>query len=308
MRVDYMQRQEMGKLPNTTCQPRSPLWIFALVLAITFAVEGAIMLVLPFLPPWSRVTVIQGLFDASILTLVMAPVLWLLVVKPLRQLLESRGQLLHSLFESQEQERSRIARDLHDEIGQQLTALLVGLGTVESAKDLQSAQQLAHDLRKVGATAHEEVRRLVRGLRPGVLEELGLAAAIERLCEDFENAHGVTVRLETPAAADCSHSLPLETTLYRILQESLTNVARHAQASTVAVKLMRTGDMITLSVKDDGRGIRNPAHKSTTPGRAGRGLDSIRERALMLQGDCIILNAEDGGSLIQVTIPAPTKS
>ena len=109
-------------------------------------------------------------------------------------------------FESQEQERSRIARDLHDEIGQQLTALLVGLGTVESAKDLQSAQQLAHDLRKVGATAHEEVRRLVRGLRPGVLEELGLAAAIERLCEDFEQVHGVTVRLEAPAAADANNS------------------------------------------------------------------------------------------------------
>jgi signal transduction histidine kinase len=238
----------------------------------------------------------------------MAPVLWLLVVKPLRRLLESRGQLLHSLFESQEQERSRIARDLHDEIGQQLTALLVGLGTVESAKDLQSAQQLAHDLRKVGASAHEEVRRLVRGLRPGVLEELGLAAAIERLCEDFENAHGVPVRLETPAAADCAQSLPVETTLYRILQESLTNVARHAQASSVAVTLVRTGDTITLSVEDDGRGIHNTAHKSTTPVRAGHGLDSIRERALMLQGDCTILNAEDGGSLIQVTIPAPTKT
>jgi two-component system sensor histidine kinase NreB len=297
----------MHKLPLTIWTPTSPLWIFGLVLAITFSVEGAIMLLLPFVPAWSRASLIQGLVDASILTLIMAPVLWLLVVKPLRQLSESRGQLLHSLFESQEQERSRIARDLHDEIGQQITALQVGLGSVESAKDLQSAQQLAHDLRKVGATAHEEVRRLARGLRPGVLEELGLAAAIERLCEDFENIYGVTVRLEAPAAAYCENSLPLETTLYRILQESLTNVARHAQASSVAVALTRTGDVITLCVEDNGHGIRDTARGSATPGRRGQGLDSIRERALMLQGDCTIRNAEGGGSLIQVTIPAPKK-
>jgi signal transduction histidine kinase len=217
---------------------------------------------------------------------------------------ESRGQLLHSLFERQEQERARIARDLHDEIGQQLTALLVGLGTVESAKDLQSAQQLAHDLRKVGGTAHEEVRRLARGLRPGVLEELGLIAAIERLCEDFEQVHGVTVRLKIPAAADKKLSMPVETSLYRILQESLTNVARHAQANSVNVTLARTADMVTLTVEDDGRGMHDTSYGMSSPGRRSLGLDSIRERALMLQGECIIRDAEGGGLLVQVTLPA----
>jgi len=295
----------MDKLPITAWTPKSPLWIFALVLVITFSVEGAIMLLLPFLASWSRTSLFQGPVDASVLTLVMAPVLWLLVVKPLRSLLESRGQLLHSLIQSQDQERSRIARDLHDEIGQQLTAVLVGLGSVESAKDLQSAQQLAHDLRKVGATAHDEVRRLARGLRPGVLEELGLAAAIERLCEDFEQVHGVTVRLEAPAAAYGRLSLPLETSLYRILQESLTNVARHAQANSVAVTLTRNGDMITLSVEDDGCGMRHTTQGSSSPARRGLGLDSIRERALMLQGECTIRDAESGGLLVQVTLPAP---
>ena len=112
----------------------------------------------------------------------------------------------------------------------------------------------------------------MRGLRPGVLEELGLVAAIERLCEDFENSYGVTVRLKAPAAADCEHSLPLETTLYRILQESLTNVARHAQANSVNVTLTRTGDMITLSVEDDGHGMHHTAHGSTTPGRRWPGI------------------------------------
>jgi signal transduction histidine kinase len=294
----------MDKLPITNWTPRSPLWIFGLVLVITFTVEGAIMLLLPLFPAWSRMPLLQGILDASILTLVMALVLWFLVVKPLRRLSEARGQLLHSLLESQEQERSRIARDLHDEIGQQLTALLVGLGTVESAKDLQSAQRLAQDLRKVGGTAHEEVRRLARGLRPGVLEELGLVAAIERLCEDFEQVHGVTVRLKVAAEANGKLSLNVETSLYRILQESLTNVARHAQANSVNVTLTRNGDMVTLTVEDNGLGMHDTSYGLSTPGRRSLGLDSIRERALMLQGECIIRNAESGGLLVQVTLPA----
>src|SRR5690606_15827766 len=100
--------------------------------------------------------------------------------------------------------------------------------------------------------------------------------------------YGATVLLEAPAAADCEQSLPLETALFRILQESLTNVARHAQANSVAVSLTRTGDLIRLSVEDDGRGMCHTARGSTMPGRTGQGLESIRERALMLQGDLTI--------------------
>ena len=260
------------------------------------------MLLLPGLPNWMRNPLVQGVLDAAILTLVMAPVIWWLVVKPLRRLSESRGQLLHSLFQAQEQERSRIARDLHDEIGQQLTAILVGLGTVESAKDLQSARQLANDLRKVGATAHEEVRRLARGLRPGVLEELGLVSAIERLCEDFQQLHGVAVRLEVPEASFGKHSLPVETSLYRILQESLTNVARHAQASSVDVTLTRSGNLITLSIADDGCGMKSDSEVQFSHERRSLGLESIRERAEMLHGECLIDSAAQGGVLIQVTV------
>ncbi len=249
------------------------------------------MVLLSLFPAWSRIPLLQGMLDASLLTLVMAPIIWWLVVKPLRRLSESRGHLLHS-------------RDLHDEIGQQLTALLVGLGTVESAKDLQTAQQLAQDLRKVGGTAHEEVRRLARGLRPGVLEELGLFAAIERLCEDFEQVHGVNVRLKLSAAASGQLSLPVEISLYRILQESLTNVARHAHANSVNVTLIRARDMVTLTVEDDGCGMHDTSYGLSAPGQRSLGLDSIRERALMLQGECTICNAQGGGLLVHVTLPA----
>jgi signal transduction histidine kinase len=292
----------MSNLPITAWTPKAPLRIFALVLVLTFAVEGAIMLLLPLFPTWSHSPQFLGVVDATILTLIMAPVIWLLVVKPIQLLAKSREYLLHSLFQAQEQERSRIARDLHDEIGQQLTAMQVGLGTIEAAKDLQAAKQLARDLRKVGATAHEEVRRLSSGLRPGVLEELGLVVALERLCEDFEQHSSLKVRRSVSTEVGDNLTLPMETALYRILQESLTNVAKHAGASVVEVTLRREGETLILSVADDGHGIEPKSNDTQGSERSGLGLDFIRERVQMLQGICKIGRSELGGALIKVTI------
>lgn len=296
----------MNRFPHTAWAPLAPLKVFGLVLLTTFTVEGCIMFLLQYLPNWSRTQLAQGAIDASILTLVMAPVIWWLVIKPLRRLSDSRRELLHAFFAAQELERSRIARDLHDEIGQQLTALLVGLGTMEAAPDLLMAKKLAHDLRQVGATAHEEVRRLATGLRPGVLEDLGLIAAVERLCEDFEQAHSVTVQLEESGAIGVL-SLPVETCLYRILQEALTNVARHAKARSVKVSLARVGKMVILSVLDDGCGLQVVSQKPSRQGNLGLGLKSIRERAEMLHGDCVIRSVNGRGTLIEIRIPLPEK-
>jgi signal transduction histidine kinase len=294
----------MNRFPTTAWTPLAPLKVFVLVLLTTFAVEGCIMFLLQYLPHWWRTQLAQGFIDASILTLVMAPVIWWLVVKPLRRLSDSRRELLHAFFAAQELERSRLARDLHDEIGQQLTALLVGLGTLETTQDLAAAKKLAHDLRKVGATAHEEVRRLTKGLRPGVLEDLGLAAAVERLCEEFEQIHGIPVELVTSSNIDLL-SLPVEVALYRILQESLTNVARHAQATSVNVSLVRVGNSVTLSVIDDGCGLQESEDETSTSQMFRLGLKSIRERAEMLHGNCIIRSAGGKGMHLEVSIPRP---
>jgi len=281
----------------------TPTRIFVLVLLLTFAVEGTIMLLSPALPEQVRTSALVGIVDASLLTLVMAPAIWWLVVKPLRRLSEWRGHLLHLLFDAQEHERARISRDLHDEVGQQLTALLMGIGTIETAKDLPTAHAVAHDLRAIGASAHEEVRRLARGLRPGVLEELGLATAIERLCEDFERNHAVTVRLVAPPTACAGLSRPVETSLYRILQESLTNAGRHAAATSVEVILAKDANAVTISIHDDGRGISEEATEGPSTGRQSMGLDSIRERAQMLQGECQIDSPQAGGTHVRVRIP-----
>ena len=292
----------MNKLPIIAWRPISSLWIFALILVSTFVGEVAIMLLLANLPAWSKKPLFQALLDASILTLVMAPTIWWLVVKPLRLLSDSRAHLLHSLFQAQEQERSRIARDLHDEIGQQLTAMLVGLSTIESAGSLESAQRTAKNLRIVGANAHDEIRRLAKGLRPGVLEELGLVSAVERLCEDFQQLHGIIVRLKVPGPDFGKHSFAVETSLYRILQESLTNVARHSQANSVDITLTRHGYLIVLTIADDGCGMNVNTKESTSDEQWTRGLGSIRERAEMLHGECLIDVAPQGGVLIQVTV------
>lgn len=285
-------------------QAQSPARILSLVLLLVFTVEGAIMLLLPRLAGEPHDPLTEGLLDASILTVIVAPAVWFLAVRPLRRLFEARGQLLRRLFESQEQERGRVARDLHDGVGQQLTALMVGLRTVEEAADLDTARSRAASLREFAALAHGEVRRLARGLRPTILEELGLVAALERLCEDFGRTHALDV------AASCdlgeSERLPptTETALYRIAQEALSNVVRHAGASQARLRLAREGTQIHLSIHDDGCGFDAAAAETPLRRESGYGLGSIRERTLLLEGKLTLRSRAGEGTTVDVLVPA----
>jgi signal transduction histidine kinase len=274
----------------------SPIRVFLLVLAVVFAAEGAIMLLLPRLPNvWA-----EAAFDASVLTAITAPAIWLLSVRPLRRLFEARGSLLRRLFELQEDERARVARDLHDGVGQHLTALLVGLRTIEAAGDLETARARAGELRSFGARAHDEVRALTRGLRPIALEELGLVAALERLCEDVARTHGIETELECDRASIARLAPECETALYRIAQEALSNAARHADPRGVAVRLHQDAQGTLLAVTDDGRGFDPDARAD----RRGFGLQSIRERAEALGGEVSLRSDPGRGTRLEVRIPA----
>lgn len=279
---------------------RSPVRIFALVLLLVFIFEGAIMLLLPGAGSAWRDRAAGALVDALALTLLLAPALWLLSVRPLRSLFEARGRLLRRLFESQEDERARVARDLHDGIGQHLTALLVGLRTIEQSDDLATARTRARDLRAFGARAHEELRAIARGLRPIALQELGLVHALERLCEDFGRAHGIPVTLHCDTVPARRVDPGAETALYRIAQETLANVARHAAAGRVEVRLARRPDAIVLSVCDDGRGLDGDPNGR----KEGFGLGSIRERAKLLGGELIVTSGRGAGTTVEVRLPA----
>lgn len=212
-------------------------------------------------------------------------------------------QLLKQLMSAQEDERRRIARDLHDEIGQSLTSLLFGLRSLAES-DAASARERIEDLRSIVVATLDQVRCLARGLRPSVLDDLGLTAALERQAADFSDVHGIPVKIE--CRGDLARRLPgeVETALYRIAQEALTNSARHAQAHHVHMTLDQQPHEVRLTVADDGRGF---ANKDSRIGR-GLGLSGMRERAALLKGMVRIDSKPGDGTRITVQIPVKDSS
>lgn len=208
-----------------------------------------------------------------------------------------RRQLLEKVITLQEEERRRIARELHDSTSQNLTSLIVGLRMMETTCRECPAQTRASDLRAIASRTLEEVHDLSLRLRPRILDDLGLAAAIERLASEWEKHY----RIPVDVAVHLGERLPgeVETALYRIVQEALTNVARHAQASSVGILMERRGDCIRAIVEDDGVGF-NPNAKF---GERHLGLMGMRERAELLGGKLVIESAPGQGTSIFIEIP-----
>jgi len=208
-----------------------------------------------------------------------------------------RTRLIEQVMTAQEEERRRIARELHDETGQSLTALLVGLRTIEGARTIADAVKLAQQLRGMAAQTLQDVGRLSHGLHPRILDDLGLAAAATRHAQEFARLYGigVDVRIE---GFDAEPPLPLvQNAIYRVLQEALTNVARHAGARRVRVRLVRHETMVELRVQDDGTGFDS--------GDGGRlGLRGMRERAALLGGSVEVESQPGAGTSITAHFPA----
>ncbi len=204
-----------------------------------------------------------------------------------------------------EQERKEIARDLHDELGQALTALKMELSWLE--KKLPENDAMLHEkvssMSRVVDNTVRMVQRISTELRPGILDDLGLIAAIEWQAAQFQERTGIRCRLELTGkniALDQDRSAAI----FRIFQETLTNVARHAQASGVRVSLKEKGDNLVLRIKDNGKGItRDQILDSKSLGLIG-----IRERAYSLGGEARITGAAGKGTTVTVTIPAQAPS
>lgn len=218
---------------------------------------------------------------------------------------EHRQSLLRSRFVEQsiaarEDEQRRIARDLHDGIGQSLTSLRLGLRVVEQAADLAAAQAAASQLRKMVMGASDEVRTLTRNLRPCVLDDLGLVPAFRRLADDFTAAHDLQIRIETETVVNVRFAEVVESALYRIVQEALTNVAKHAAANSVEITLRREAESLILTVIDDGAGF-DPA----VPVNEGQcfGILGMRERTALLNGDFELVPGVERGTILRVSIP-----
>jgi len=194
---------------------------------------------------------------------------------------QMRLQLLQKVISAQEDERKRVARELHDETSQSLASLMVGL------KVLESTDHLAWEL------------------RPSLLDSLGLAAAIQRSAEEYGERLGL--RIDCQVADLDQRRLPpeVETALYRIVQEALTNVAKHAQATRVSVVLRHRGDSLLAIVEDDGRGFDVEAVLGSAPVEKRLGLFGMSERAALLGGRFSVESAPGRGSTVFVEIPLP---
>ncbi|MFJ9174873.1 HAMP domain-containing sensor histidine kinase [Streptomyces sp. NPDC102360] len=198
---------------------------------------------------------------------------------------------------AQEAERRRIAQELHDEVGQSMTAVLLVLGRAADDADGPLREEL-HQAQEITRGSLDEVRRLVRRLRPGVLDDLGLVSALSSLTQDFATHTGLRVvrRFDADLPA-LDHEGELA--LYRVAQESLTNAARHAGAERLEVALQCADGAVTLTVTDDGRGIEE-VHE-------GAGIRGMRERALLIGARLDITSTVGSGTRVRLTAPLPRK-
>jgi signal transduction histidine kinase len=206
---------------------------------------------------------------------------------------------LRRVVDAQEQERKRLARELHDETGQALTSILLGLKPLEQAAASDDDRAAAASLRELVVSTLQDVRRLAVELRPSALDDFGLAAAVERLAETFREQTGMRVDLESNLGDE---RLPpeVETVLYRIVQEALTNVVKHAEASRVSILLTGKDGGVAAVVEDDGHGFDPQA-----TGDAGLGLVGMRERVVLAGGRLQIESAAGAGTTLAAEVPLP---
>jgi signal transduction histidine kinase len=218
---------------------------------------------------------------------------------------EATHQVLRRLSEAEETERGRISRELHDRLGQDLTALKLGLQNLRRQGPVTETVgvKLATLERMADGLMHD-IHRLAWELRPSVLDDLGLERALQRFTEEWSQNTGVPVDFHTGGDLTIRR-LPheFETILYRIAQEALTNVARHAQASRVSVLLERRPGYVSLIIEDDGRGF-DSEETMESPATTGRlGLLGMQERARLAGGSLTIESAPGGGATIFARLP-----
>jgi signal transduction histidine kinase len=205
---------------------------------------------------------------------------------------------LHRVVAAQEAERRRLARELHDETGQALTSILLGLKSVEDAPDDGSKRDAVAELRELVRSTLQDVRQLAVDLRPTALDDFGLVAALQRLIETFRESTGIAVDFE----ARLEERLPpdVETALYRIVQECLTNIVKHARAGRVSILLARRPSSVSTVIEDDGVGF-----DVDTVRDGGLGLVGMRERIGLLGGRLAIESRPDAGTTLSVEVPLP---
>jgi signal transduction histidine kinase len=209
-----------------------------------------------------------------------------------------RRQLLERVIATQEDERKHIARELHDSTSQNLTSLMVGIKTISATCQDPAMKSEAEKLRNVAAQTLEEIHNISMRLRPRILDDIGLSAALEKLVSEWQARYKTPVDLLLQCGPQRMPA-EIETAIYRIVQEALTNIARHASAQSVSVLVEERNSHLLAVVEDDGQGF-------DSDGKTGDrqlGLVGMRERAELLDGKLTIESSPESGTSIYVEIP-----
>ena len=204
---------------------------------------------------------------------------------------------LARVVDAQELERKRLARELHDETGQSLTSMLLALRAIEEAKTPDEAQEATDRLREQIVDTLHDVRRLAVELRPKALDDFGLVPALERLTTTFSEQTSIPVEFEA-MLGDARLAPAVETALYRIVQEALTNVIKHSRASRVSVLVRRKPDSVAAVIEDDGQGFDVDETRD-----GGLGLIGMRERIELIDGRLLVESSSSGGTSVVAEVP-----
>ncbi len=247
---------------------------------------------------YDELTLLKGLAAQAALAIANAR-----LYDALQQEERARAGLLHRVITAQEEERMRIARELHDETSQSLTALIVGLDTARLAlaDSAHKVEERLHATKSIAEGMLENIHRLIQDLRPTLLDDLGLVPAIYWYGEQRLSPLGIVLHLDGEGLPGRLPSAK-ETVLFRIIQEAMTNVVRHAQASLVDVRLTQEEGYLTLQVTDNGQGF-DPSLESSDPRANGFGLRGIQERVSILRGEFHVQTAPGQGTMITVRVP-----
>ena len=215
---------------------------------------------------------------------------------------DASRQRASQIINAQEQERQRIARELHDETSQVLTSLMISLAVLEESIESPEARERIADTRALAHSTLRAIRSLSIDLRPSALDDLGLLPALRWYVKEYQKKCSIEVDFRSSGLKE---RLPaeMETALYRIVQECLTNTARHANAHKVHVTLKETKSAVKATIKDDGHGFDYEALLKNPGQERGLGLAGMQERAVLLDGTLNISSAPGKGTTVEVTIP-----
>ena len=287
----------------TTQRPVSPPpWVvWGMVLITISLTEFAVMVTLPRLLPANTSRVWDSIVDAILLTSIISPLMWWSTVRPLQEAARLRERFVSDLIAGTERERRRIAHELHDGLGQSLTLLVSGLRSLSDLVRNDEPHRRVVDLARIAQQALSDAKQMAMGLRPSLLDDLGLANAIQRLADDVANHEKLGVSVVATTVEGHRFLDEVETAMFRICQEALQNVCKHSKASQVAITLSLAGDHLRLEVSDNGQGIES-IRRSPTSGQLG--LIGIRERATLLRGQLTIVSVVGQGTRLIVELPA----